>query len=80
MTIMIVDRNQSSSVPSARSVATAVSHRKRPCVSPFGADVVAGRSVTIREATVRFDRAEQRRARACSTISVEIQCAPLLGK
>lgn len=71
--IMIIDRSLSSSVPSARSVATAVLHHKRPCISPVGADMVAGRSVTVREATVRCGRAEQRRARVRSTISVEIR-------
>ena len=42
---------------------------KRPCISRFGADMMADCSVTIREATVRFGRAEQRRARVSSMIS-----------
>ena len=61
----------SSSVPSERYVRTAVLHGKRAAASPAGADRPAGALVSIREASSRTVRAEQRRAHGYSTASVE---------
>jgi hypothetical protein len=50
----------SSSVPSERYVATGVLHGKRAAANPAGAGVPAGPFVSIREASSRTVRAEQR--------------------